>query len=442
MNRRRLPTTAQVGLLLPWIVAVVAARLPLRDNSFLWHVAAGQEQIRRGSVLTADPFSFTFAGEPWRTQSWLADLGYGVLDQELGWVPLFMVAVTVLVLGLTGVIVYRASGSLIATAIGQVATAWVLAAYLNPRPVILSFVLLALAVVAEGDEKARWILPLLVWVWAGLHGSFVIGIGYLVLLALRRRNRARLRDAALCVLAATFTAHGWAVWEVLVDFAANQEALDFIVEWATPDFSSAALIPFLGGVLLLIGGGIRGKLAVRDLWVIGPALYLATTATRAVPLAWLMLLPFLGAAMSDFARIAQRRSLINLAIAVIAVGLPFVLPIQGGVDLERFPVAVAAHMSSARTFHDDVVGGWLIYDRWPEVAVFADDRAELYGAGFFREMVEVRQSRRDYRSTFDRYGITQALLRGEDAVVVDLIDAGWRQVAGDATFVLLTAPTH
>ena len=69
-----------VGLAIPWIVAVIAGRLPIRDNSFLWHVRAGSLQIDQGSVLVADPFSFTRAGEAWRTQSWLLELGYARLD--------------------------------------------------------------------------------------------------------------------------------------------------------------------------------------------------------------------------------------------------------------------------------------------------------------------------------------------------------------------------
>jgi hypothetical protein len=81
--RERPLSVAHVALVLPWIMAVVAARLPVRDNSFLWHVTAGRLQIEQGAVLTADPFSFTFLGAPWRTQSWLLELVYGLADNHL-----------------------------------------------------------------------------------------------------------------------------------------------------------------------------------------------------------------------------------------------------------------------------------------------------------------------------------------------------------------------
>ena len=73
---------------------VIGASRPIRDNSFLWHIRAGDLQLTSGEVLTTDPFSFTMAGEPWRTQSWLADLLYGSLEQAsggLGWVPWLLI---------------------------------------------------------------------------------------------------------------------------------------------------------------------------------------------------------------------------------------------------------------------------------------------------------------------------------------------------------------
>ncbi len=62
-------------------------------------------------------------------------------------------------------------------------------------------------------------------------------------------------------------------------------------------------------------------------------------------------------------------------------------------------------------WHDDATGGYLIYaNRLP---VFIDDRAELFGADFFREFVNTRRGTPAWRSTFDRYGIEQALVASD-----------------------------
>src|SRR5690606_13587194 len=79
VSRLRNVTIWHVALLLPWVVAAASLRRKFNDNSYLWHVRAGDLQAAEGAVITADPFSFTRNGSPWRTQSWLAELFYSRL---------------------------------------------------------------------------------------------------------------------------------------------------------------------------------------------------------------------------------------------------------------------------------------------------------------------------------------------------------------------------
>ncbi|MGA7270083.1 MAG: hypothetical protein WB239_03320, partial [Acidimicrobiia bacterium] len=80
---RRLPQLNLIRLawLAPVTAILIALRRPTQDNSYLWHIQAGLRQIDLGSVLTRDPFSFTAAGRPWRTQSWLIELVYGWFER-------------------------------------------------------------------------------------------------------------------------------------------------------------------------------------------------------------------------------------------------------------------------------------------------------------------------------------------------------------------------
>ncbi|MGA8039099.1 MAG: hypothetical protein WCA93_03220, partial [Acidimicrobiia bacterium] len=83
-------------LTLPWVALVIDAWSPIRDNSFLWHIRAGELQATAAQVLTTDPFSFTMLGHPWLTQSWLAELLYswGESHWGLGFVPPMMLALS------------------------------------------------------------------------------------------------------------------------------------------------------------------------------------------------------------------------------------------------------------------------------------------------------------------------------------------------------------
>jgi len=439
------PSVAHVALLLPWVLAIIAARLPVRDNSFLWHVTAGRLQIGTSSVLTTDPFSFTYGGAAWRTQSWLLDLAYAWLDDRfaLGYAGVLVAVSALATYSLLLLAVWRVTSSVEATALVGVMTAWLSAIFLNPRPVLVSYLLLAITVAVCLDRRLRWVLPALVWVWASVHGSFVLGIGYVVLDGLRRRDRRAMIDVSSMTIAATLTAHGLGVWELLVRFLESSDALDLITEWRTPDFTGVALLPFLVGIVLLIVAGMRGTLSGGDLWVLVPFLVFSMTATRAVWPAWIPLAPMAALALRDIpaasrsSRPATNRVL-ALATAAVVI-LPLLIPITGSFS-EEFPVEATAELIDAPTFHDDRTGGYLIYAMGPDFEVFVDDRAELYGADHLRDVVATRSGTPEWRSVFEEWGITQALIRPDDGLVQALEDDGWSTTHVDEEYVVLVAP--
>ncbi|MGH8874492.1 MAG: hypothetical protein ACRDVM_04465, partial [Acidimicrobiia bacterium] len=307
-----------MALSLPWVAVVIAARLPIRDNSFLWHIRAGTVQLERGAVLTTDPFSFTMLGEPWRTQSWLVELLYAWLEDRWGLSFAFPMVVLVvsLLLVFVGLYVYRRLGSVMPTALMLVATMWLGLGYFTQRPVIFSLALLALVVLADDDRHLRWMLPMLMWVWASVHGSFFVGLGYLALQGIRRRDRLRVGDLLASLVAVSLTAHGLALWGVSTEFARAREALDLIVEWDHPDLFGVALFPFLIGLILLLVHAMMGGLAVRDLWVVVPFLVFGFTANRAVIIAWIVLAPWFSGPLRGL----QARSVPTRRLALVNAG--------------------------------------------------------------------------------------------------------------------------
>jgi hypothetical protein len=431
---------AQLLMGIPWVAIVVDAWAPIRDNSFLWHVRAGTAQEAAGSVLTGDPFSFTSGGEPWRTQSWLAELLYawGEGVSGLGFVPVMMLITTsVAMLGI-GLISYRKSRSAVVTVLVLLLSTMLLVRFLVPRPVIFSFALFPLVILAWENPKARFTLPFLFWLWASAHGSFVIGLGWAFLSMLMERQWRRLPVFLTAGVATLLTAHGLGVLEVLLEFTQAGDNLALLTEWRKPEPLSAVFTPFLIGAGLLVVGGARHKIEPRHLILIGPFLLLGFTSTRAVPPAWLGLVPMIALALDGmWLEIPRRFSRAATAVfAVFLLGIPLLVKGDGQLDRERFPVAAADHLESLRTFHDDRVGGYLIYERWPEMQVFIDDRAELYD-DLMTEFVAVRSGEADWRPLFEREGIAQALLGVDDDLVTRLQESGWETVYSDDRFVVL-----
>ncbi len=431
---------AHLILGIPWVAVVIDAWAPIRDNSFLWHIRAGTTQEAAGSVLTTDPFSFTAVGEPWRTQSWLAELLYAWGEElsGLGFVPPMMLVTSTIALVGIGLIAHKSSGSVVVTSLILFLSTVLLISFLVPRPVIFSFALFPLVILAWENPKTRFALPFLFWVWASVHGSFVIGLGWVFLALVSEREWRRFPVFLGSGVVTLLTAHGLGVFEILIEFARAGESLALLVEWRRPEPLSAVFTPFLIGAGLLVVGGARRRIEPRHLLLIGPFLLLGFSSTRAVPPAWLGLIPMIALALQGLWVEVPRRFSLRAAGAflIVVLVIPFLVAGDGRLDEERFPVEAASRLEPVNTFHDDRAGGYLIYEKWPEMRVFLDDRAELY-ADLMAEFVAVRSGEADWRPLFEREGIDQVLLPADGQLVEILLAAGWRRVYDDESFVVL-----
>ncbi|MEX0865659.1 MAG: hypothetical protein WD269_12445 [Acidimicrobiia bacterium] len=419
---------------------VVAAFDTIKDNSFLWHVTAGHLQSSAAEVLTIDPFSFTVRGEPWLTQSWLAELLYSVGESTfgIGFVGPMMVLVGLVAMFGIGLVAYRKSSSLLATVSVLLLGTLLLLPVLVPRPALFSYALFVLVILAWENPSTRWAIPFLMWLWASIHGTFAIGLVYLGVVAVSHRHWKAIPHLVAAGIATLLTAHGLGVASMLLDFAGAGPYLALVSEWATPDFLTWGLAPFLVSLVILVWGGIRQSLEPRHLWVIAACLALAMSATRAVAIAWIALTPVLALSLKGvswrWGRGFPRAMAAALAIVILFVPFLLVSPVE--IDAEIFPVAARTALSDVRTFHDDSAGGYLIFDERFTEGVFIDDRAELY-LDRIEEFVEVRSGRRPWEPVFQRDGVEQALLKRGEPLIDRLTDAGWKTTYTDEYWMVL-----
>lgn len=431
---------AHLALMVPWVALVIDAWNPIGDNSFLWHVRAGSLQAEAGEILTSDPFSFTLLGEPWLTQSWLVELLYawGESFSGLGFVPYMMLVVSSLTFVGIGLIAYRHSSSVPATAFVLILTVLALISFLVPRPVLFSYLLMVMVILAWDRSATRWTVPLLFWIWASVHASFVIGLAYVGLTLLMRRQWRLLPQAVAAGLATLITAHGFGVVAFLLDFGESSDALRYLTEWRSPGLLEPVFLPFAGALVFIVIGAYRNRIVPRHLWLVVPFLVLGLSSVRAIPPAFLALVPLLGISLSGL-EIGSRSGLRPHLAAVFGLAvlvMPFLLTKDGELSEERFPIEAVEHLDDGRTFHDDRVGGYLIWEVGPERKVFIDDRAELYGERM-AEFVEIRRGEEPWEPVFERDGIEQVLLASDEQLVDELATAGWATVHSDEHFTVL-----
>ena len=303
---------------------------------------------------------------------------------------------------------------------------------------IFSFALFPLVILAWRNPRLRWTLPFLFWIWASVHGSFAIGLAYVGLSLIAEREWRWLPTAIVTGLATLLTAHGLGVVTMLVDFLEVRETLGLLSEWRRPGLLSPTFVPFLGGLVFVVVGLLRRTIKPSSLIVIVPFALLGFTSMRAVPPAWLGLLPFVAQGASEL-RIGNAPRFSRPAAAIFAAVvfvLPFVVRGDGKLDDERFPVAAAQHLIDVNTFHDDRTGGYLIWEAGPEFLVYIDDRAELYGERM-AEFVAVRNGDTDWQPVFERDGIERVLLPVDEDLVDRILAAGWTVEYQDDSFVVL-----
>ncbi len=416
----------------------------ITDNSFLWHVRAGDAQIDAGAVLTVDPFSFTRNGVPWRTQSWLVELGYSSLDDLIGLWQVYWIVFACWIVFVAGVIaiVRRQTRASVQVALILAMTTLVIIGFFNPRPVIFSYVFLVLLVLADERPQLRWTLPFIMWTWAAVHGSFAIGGLYLVLQAIRHRDRARIPAIAAAGLATLLTAHGLGVLNILLDFAGGGEALQLMSEWDTPNLISLPFFSILAMLIILVLAATRSVIHPRDFWLLIPLLVVMFEANRTVPAAWILLLPLLATSLGSVLPWTGRATVPRAA--PLAVGVLLLAVLISGVrapelDPESFPLAAGAVLEGQRTFASDGAGGYLIYRYWPERLIYVDDRAELF-SDEIPEMVRARGGDPSWSEAFTEHAIDEALLTTNDPLLEILELRGWETRFRDEHWVVLDPP--
>jgi hypothetical protein len=441
----------------------IAGRSALGDGDTYWHLAAGDWILAHRAFPYRDPFSYTFAGQPWVAHEWLSEVLLSLAYRMAGWSG---------VLVLTGLAAALVSGALARYTVRWLdqpgaLLLWLLgAACVGPsllaRPHLFALVPLTLWCIGllSAKEQARapspWLLPLMV-LWANLHGSFVLGLALLVPLAAdallaapaaRRRLAAGWAGFALAALAAALvTPHG--VDGLLFPFklmtmSVNQR----IAEWQPTRFAKIgpAECALLALLYVLATRGVRIPLA-RLALLLG-LIHLALAHERHQMVAGvvgaLILAEPLGRAAGrtrpmpgSFTQAPQWLAA-GLACIALAAGVRLAHPLQRGDDpvtpgtaLDHVPAAL--RREPVLNSYD--FGGYLIFRHVPP---FVDGRADLYGDAFLSTYIDAMQgSRNAFDALVARYRVRWLLLDPHSAALPLVYpSAQWQRLYSDATAVV------
>lgn len=463
------------------LMFAMAVRVPVAADTW-WHLRSGEYIVEEGVVPQTDPFSHTRLGETWIDHSWGAQVVlYGIFQvfgggREPGASGNAGLALYTAVLATAGmaVVYLMCEGNAYLRAFAVMLGATTAAVFWSPRPHMMSFLFSALILYVLYLYKYRhlnrlWLLPVLMLIWANMHGGFAIGF---VLLAgfmtgemmgnllnpddtrtvLWPRLRAFLWPMLATGAAVAVNPYGMRLFRYPLDTVRLGVLRDYVEEWASPSFHEPAAWPFL---LLLIGvfgatGLSNRRIDWTDLVLVSGTLVMALTAGRNIAVFALVATPVLSRHVNawlvdrgwQFEPMRQISSslvrlnwLVLLIIAVLAgVKIADTLnwSTMRAAQAELLPVEAAAFVAQnplpGAMFNSYNWGGYLIFAA-PDVPVYVDGRTDVYGDRFLREYVGLTRLNTGWSDRLRQEGIGFVVIEAQSVLAAALRERPeqWRE---------------
>jgi hypothetical protein len=456
------------------VLAALAATMSTVDLAY--QLRAGAEILDARAIPSQDTWTFTVPGTAWFDQQWAAQVALRTVYDVGAWFALaaFRATLVGVVFG-SAYAVARGEGLPARTAALLTLGSFAIAApalALRPQLIALALFALVLWLLARRVQHPRsiWLIPLLVVLWANVHGSFFLGplAVALTLLADRHRNADRdlvRREAIVAVLSllATFiNPFGPAVWRYAVGLSTNGSVTERISEWQRTSIFDVAGLLFYASVVA-VGALVILRRRHVDwpmlLWLVA---FAAIGAYAVRGIAWwaIAVLPIVARLLAA-PELAPGRAgtpglrRANAAVAGLLAVVGFVLlvrwiptdPATGTPPalVTDAPSSVTAAMRGAAAQGDHVFnpqpwGSWFEFSL-PQVLVAVDSRVELFPPEIWAAYDAVRGGRPGWEAILARWDVRFVAVEPDASAFVDrLTAAGWRVVSADKSGTVLEAP--
>lgn len=446
------------------------------------HIRVGRAILASGSIPRADLFSFTRADAPFIAYEWLAETLTALADSWLGLAG--VAALSALLYVVAVLAVYRTSEALGAArpvAFGVAIIALLLqSVHLLPRPHLFTtalasvYMLLLVRFARSGRAWSLAPLPLLMLVWANVHGGFLMGfvlLGAFVAGAIlksaefaapQRALRALLLVALVCGGASLVNPAGLSLWSHTTGYLGIDFLVDATREYQSIDFhqgyGKAFFVALFTGPVLWMTGRVRVTPLAAGLYLLFAAA--ALHSSRNIPLFTVAALPWLGvwivnvlegggagsrAALERLRRFETTDRLLRpgfAAVASLALLWIAVIPASDryGWDPRVFPVnalqAMGDELPDGHVFNQMIWGGYLLYER-DDVPVFIDGQTDFYGEELSRDYLTVLKGRSGWDDVLEKYGIAWTMTPAEEPINQLLeLDPRWELVSSDGVAVI------
>jgi hypothetical protein len=455
-----------------------------QDPDFWWHLRIGRWMLDNGRLPSTDIFTFTVPSHVWTDHEYLTEilmwlvyrsigviglsLAFGLLTWAAFWIMYRQVRREPWVIVGIGLAIGAVAGSPI----------W------GPRAQMITFFLSCLELYwlqayLAGRSRTLQLFPLVMVLWANLHGGWVIGFVWLGVALVAellawgwdRENPAHKKHARFLAIITVFslvavaaTPHGFSLYPYPFQTEGSVAQQRLIVEWFSPDFHQVYLRPFEAMVfLVIIGFALRRPPLVEFLLTL-VALGLALQSVRNVVLFVAVATPVMIKCYSAYwkelsaargwkfdlppRRIFAVVTVIVLLVIALATSARIADSVstsrQQSLDASSYPIGAADWLAAhpevgTRMYNQYGWGGYLAYRFYPDPnrRVFIFGEAALMGDPLLNQYEDVQTLRSDWKQVLDQYKVDYVVYnKGEALANVLATQPDWKLVYQDSVAVI------
>jgi hypothetical protein len=440
------------------------ASLLLGHYDLGWHLAAGDLIRERGAIPVQDPWSFTLGDKQWFNLSWLWDVIASFLFQytKFSGLILFTSACGAVIVAYLTSICLSTGASPAAVCISVFAACVLYPAFATAPNIYLAAspntATMLFAVIFYGEclkRTRRFLLPVMMALWANLHGGFLIGfliLGAFCGVDLLRRDWRNFKIDSLvgagCFIATFVNPLGWHIYEGVVTTLGHFVQV-YITEWMSysQNMTMPGSIPGIVYIVVFVGFELffRNSRPIPLEPRLLSWLFLTLGFYQFRYMSFFFLFSTVPLALHVDRLLPKRLNQFEVRKALFAAGIMGVCtlpvtfmqiePALGFPDMisEQDALYLQTHFSHARLLNHWNVGGLLIFRTQGKVPVFVDGRAATaYPDDLLRDyfkLVEWTVDENAWDSVLEKYQIDTVLwVKAHDGLRRFLVDKrGWKE---------------
>ena len=456
--------------LLPLLL--IAFLLPITMQDYWWYLRLGKDIVSGGGVPNIDTYSFTHLGEPIINLTWLSAVLLWFAYSVGGITGTFLLRGLVIGLsyGTLWVLLRQCGGGRRMTSLLVIVAGLSGSNNWSFRPQMFSYPLFIVTLFVlsnwqNGRNKNLWMLPILAFLWANLHGSFLMMfiLAFPAIFFGKGDRKVLAQWTFAAFLATLINPYGLILWESILHSLISPLSFNLSTEWAPPVNLGWQMNIYFGWLLILMFLPSISPIklsALEWLWLLGLG-WMSLSGLRFViwelfifSLCTTRLLAGLNTSWIETTS-APKKPLLNflMGILILLVSIAALPGLRQSMGLKEPPAVsldtpvtavtwLARHDKLPGPMWNDVSYGSYLIFALPSRPVWIDTRFEMiYPASQYLKFIKIAQAEPGWEDLLQKEGINLLFLSvdGESILMANVENSSeWCQQYRDEIAVIFS----